>query len=133
MNPLLDVSFVLTDPDFATSFDVYRRTETVGTNGRSTLSTKKYLGQTGVIYPDGDNTLNRGPSFQATPRSITVVCQFALQGEVQGRQPDIVFWMGSHYLVRTVEPYGHFGQGFYEAACSSTDYQDPDFASELTE
>lgn len=133
MNPLLDVAFVLTDPDFASSFDVIRRVETIGTNGRSTLATQRYRGVVGVVTPDGDNTLNRGASFQSMPREILVITQFGLQGEVAGRQPDVVAWMGSNYQVNKVEPYGHFGQGFYEAACSSTDYQDPDFASEVNQ
>ncbi len=131
MNPALDVAFILTDPDLASSFDVIRRTETVGTNGRGTLTTKTAHCAIGVITMASGNTLERAAAYQVMGRVISVVTQFELQGEVTGRQPDLVYWMGSYYIVKECDIYGHFGQGFYEAICVSTNYTDPDFKQEL--
>lgn len=123
--PLLDVSEVLTDPDIATTFDVRRRAETVGTNGRSATSDTLFRNVVGVVTAIGPSDLERADGYQVTPRRISVVTKFRLRGEVTGFQPDVVVWRGSNYLVKAVDPYPQFGNGFVQAECSSMDKTDP--------
>lgn len=125
MNPFLDVTEPLTDPDFATDFGVLRRVETIGTNGRNTFAVTTFPNVVGVITSGSSNDRDAREAFEVTPRQIVVVTQFELQGEITGSQPDIVVWRGSPYLVIRVDPYGHFGPGFYEAECRSTQLTDP--------
>lgn len=131
MNPLLDVTLPLTDPDFATTFGVVRRVETVGTNGRNTFTTSTFPNVVGVVTSGSANDRDARDAFEVTPRQITVVTKFELQGEITGSQPDIVVWRGSPYLVVRVDPYGHFGPGFYEAECRSMQLTDPSILSGL--
>lgn len=126
MNPLLDVTLPLTDPDFAADFTVIRRVETIGANGRNTFVTTTKPGVIGVVTSGSGNDLERRDAFEVQGRAITVVTRYPLQGEVTGSQPDIIYWRGSFYLVKRVDPYGHFGPGFYEAECESTNYTDPE-------
>ena len=125
MNPLLDVTLPITDPDFASSFSVIRRIETVGTNGRNSFTPTTFSGVIGVVTAASGNDLDRREAFQVAGRAISVVTKFELQGEATGIQPDLIYWRGSYYLVKLVDPYGHFGPGFYEALCESTNYTDP--------
>lgn len=125
MNPLLDVTLPLTDPDFATDFTVLRRTETIGTTGRNAFTTETFRNVIGVITSGSNNSLDRRDAFQVQPRAITVVTRFELQGETTGLQPDIIVWRGSPYLVKHTDIYAHFGPGFYETECESTSFTDP--------
>jgi hypothetical protein len=119
--PFLDVTSVLFDPDFADKFNVRRRAEVMDEHGRSTQVEKLLKNKAGVVTAISPNDLNRAEDYQTMTRSISVICKFSLRGETQGYQPDIVVWKGGNYLVKHVDPYPQFGQGFYQAECSSMD------------
>ena len=119
--PFLDVSDIVLDPDFADTFSVIRRAQSVASNGVVSSVETTFANIVGVVTMASPNSLDRRQDFQVTPRSISVVCKFALQGEVTGYSPDIILWRGQRHLVKEVSPYPHFGQGFYEAECSSMD------------
>ena len=119
--PFLDVSDIVLDPDFADTFSVIRRAQVMGTNGVATTSETTFPNIIGVVTMSSPNDLERRDDYQMMTRSITVVCKFQLQGVVTGYQPDIILWRGQRHLVKHVSPYPHFGQGFYEAECSSMD------------
>ncbi len=124
---LLDVSEILTDPDMVDIFNVRRRMETVDIHGRSTVSETVFPQVIGVVTAISPSDLDRRDDYEAMSRSISVVCKFRLHGETTGNQPDIVVWRGSNYLVRHVDPYPQFGNGFFQAECSSMDKTDPSF------
>lgn len=123
--PLLNVSPLLLDPDFADTFDVKRRTETIGSNGRSTVSEQTFSGIIGVVTANSPSDLDRQEGYQSMTRSISVVSKFRLRGETTNQQPDIVLWRGSNYVVKHVDLYPQFGEGFVQAECSSMDRTDP--------
>lgn len=117
--PFLDVSDIVTDPDFADRFTVVRRTETVGDYGRSTIVEQLFANTIGVVTMGSPNDLDRREDYQNFTRSITVVTRFALRGAVTGYQPDIIEWRGTRHVVKHAAPYPQFGRGFYQAECSS--------------
>ena len=121
---LLDVSEILTDPDFADKFNVRRRSETVDTHGRSTVAEQLFSQVVGVVTAISPSDLDRREDYQAMTRSISIVCQFRLRGETDGGQPDIVVWRGNNYIVKHIDPYPQFGRGFIQAECSSMDRVD---------
>lgn len=121
----LDMSDGIIDPLFLSKFDVLRRAEVVGTNGRNVLTTTTLKDKVGVITVASSSDLKRYPDLQITNRSIVVVTKFALQGEIVGFQPDLVVWAGSHYLVRAIDPYPQYGSGFYQVIAESINFVDP--------
>lgn len=125
--PLLDVSSVLFDADFADRFTVRRRTETLDIHGRSTVQNQDTPNVIGVVTANSPSDLDRREDYQNMTRSIGIVTQFRLRGETTSTQPDIVIWRGSNYLVKHVDPYPQFGKGFMQAECSSMDRVDPPF------
>ena len=117
--PFLDVSDIVTDPDFADKFKVIRRKELVDAYGRVTTSDQIFRNVVGVVTMSSPNDLERQADYQNFTRSISVVTRFAMQGEVTGYQPDIIEWRGTRHLVKVCQPYPQFGRGFYQVECSS--------------
>lgn len=112
--PELDVSFMTFDPMLADSFYVTRRVETVGANGRVTVTPTVIANLIGVITQESPADLMRNPDLQNVPRKIFGASIFAVRNAVNGNQPDIVTWNGSDYVVKEVLPYSRFGAGTYE-------------------
>lgn len=124
MRPQLDVSAVLLDPMFTSSFDVERRAETVGSNGRATLVPSTFANVVGVITPADPDRLARESEGQSQTRSINVRTRFMLRDASAGSAPDIVIYDGARYEVKMVKPW-KYGQGWYTALASSIAAQDP--------
>jgi len=122
--PLLDVTQILNDADFASPFTVLRRLETVDSFGRSGV-TETRMRAVGTITANSPSDLDRREDYQNMTRSITVVTRFPLRGETAGYQPDVILWQGSNYVVKHVDIYAHFGPGFFQVECSSMDKVDP--------
>ena len=121
--PFLDVSSVLSDPDFVDHFVVERRSEVVNEYGRSeqTLSTWKAAG---VVTVGSPNDLDRPEEYEKFTRSITVVTKDRLRDSVNGYQPDVIQWRGSRFVVKAIDLYPHFGAGFYQIEAESMELVD---------
>jgi hypothetical protein len=117
--PDLDVSFVIDDPMFSDTIVVTRRTDTIGTNGRTTQTLTTFPDINAVVTQQDPADLMRGEAGQVVPRLIFLASRFAFRGAVVGYQPDLVTWNGTDYLVKQTYPYSRFGEGFYEAVAES--------------
>lgn len=115
--PLLDVSDVLLDPDFADTFTVYRQAVTVGNDGRSVRTETTYPA-VGVVTPDMWSTLQRAPEGSNVSETITVITQFRLTSSVDGSDADELVWNGKRYVVIAVGDCFRYGAGFIEASAS---------------
>jgi galactose-6-phosphate isomerase len=129
--PLLDVSDVLCDPMFSEVLTIQRREAVVGSNGRSTIQTTTISpAPVGVVIPQTDQPLQRGPDQQNLPKLIQVHTTFRLRSAstdpTTGNeyQPDLIVWRGDSFQVNRVYDYSDFGAGFVTADCSSVDSLD---------
>lgn len=115
---LLDVSDVLTDPDFMDAGLVcYRRTQTVGNNGMAT-NTETQITFSAVVTSASGFELNREPDGEFVKGLIAVHTKFVLQDGATGLTADEILWKGKRYTVEKVDPYTHFGRGFVSAICA---------------
>jgi len=122
--PYLDVDEVLCDPSICDFFSVVRTAQTTDTNGL-VLETKTTINNVvGVVTTANPNDLYREEDFENFSRSLNIITQYRLQGQRQGFEPDIVIWHGNQFVVATFDPYPQFGNGFYEAICTSIDQED---------
>lgn len=127
--PDIDVTDILDDPLVAgEGFWVYRRSQTVGDNGRAVLA-GAWLPAIGSVTPTGDQSLTRADAFQTQARTIDVVTTFRLRGVSRTErgveyQPDMVFWDGDFFVVKDLSDYSRYGAGMMEAECTSVDYKD---------
>lgn len=120
--PNLDLTDLTFDPDFAERLMVVRRFEDVGDNGR--LQTQDQLVRPkpfGVVFPQADAPMLRGPDQQSLPRLIQIHTKFRLRGPSTDWQPDKIYWNGGWYVVNKVQDYSSFGRGFIQADASATD------------
>jgi len=114
---LLDVSEILGDPDFSDVITVYRRVQTVGANGRATVSeTAKVV--IAVVTQAGGDVLDRLPEGAIIEGSITVHTTEPLVVSNGSRDADEVLYAGRRYIVSSVSDYSNFGSGFTAATCT---------------
>lgn len=118
--PSLDVTDILLDPDFCEELVVQRRAETINGKGRAQKAvTVIDPAPFGVVLPQNDVPMQRGPDQQNLPRLLQVHTPFRLRGPAPGFQPDIIIWNGDPFVVNKVHDFSRFGQGFIQADCSS--------------
>lgn len=117
--PLLDVAFLTSDPEFATTFVVIRATKTVGSNGRTQLTPQTIPGVVGSVQPAGSLDLQRLPEGSNLRGAVAIWTSFILtDGQLsEDLTADQVDWNGHLYTVLSVEDFTQFGQGFVKAVC----------------
>lgn len=115
--PDLDVSEILTDPEFLDSTLVcVRSVQTVGTDGIAVLAQTK-TAFAGVVTQDGGEVLRRIAAGERITGSIAVVTRFSLLAGSPTNTADVVQWGGNSYTVSQVSDYSRYGAGFVEAIC----------------
>lgn len=119
--PLLDVSFVLDDPDFADVITVTRQVETVGNNGRAIVTPQTFPDVSAVVTQGSGDTLKLMPEGSSLEGVIVVHTRFTLVSETETTQPDIITYAGSNYQVTTVNDWSRFGSGFTIGICKLKD------------
>lgn len=116
--PLLDVSDIILDPDFADAITVYRQavsTDTYGDVIRTETATPNVVA---VITPDKWSTLQRQAEGSNVSEVVTVITQFRLQASMDGYDADEIVWNGKRYVVIAVGDCSRYGAGFVEASAS---------------
>ena len=123
--PDTDVTELLSDPDFVEPLNVSQAAETVGTNGRVTITlTPVSPVPYAVIQPEKGQHFVRTPDMQYLPRSIKIWTTYPLTGPAPGRQPDRIVWAGDTFVPTMVRNWMHFGQGYVYAEADSIDATD---------
>lgn len=113
--PQLDVSFMTMDPMLADSFEVTRRLNVMGNDGRVTaVPDTQYSDLRGVVTQQDPADLIRTEDGQTIPRRIFIASTFQFLAAAPGQQPDEITWDENVYTVSEVFPYSRFGVGTYE-------------------
>ncbi len=121
--PLLDVTEVLLDPDFADPSLICRRQIQTTDDDNFPINTPQEIPFTGVVTVDRSLEARRMAAGQNINGAILIVTQFRL---TQGRKSaadgpnldaDLVVYNGGLYRVTFVDPYTRYGAGFVQAHC----------------
>ena len=107
--PNLDVSEVLSDPDFATTVTVIRTTQTVGSNGRAAAAEQSFHYIDAVVTIATGEQLARLPDERRSSSGITIHTTFRLQASTDAIDADRVQWGGDEYTVGLVDDWSSFG------------------------
>lgn len=114
---LLDVSEILTDPDFIdTTLVCERSAQTVNGNGMA-INAITYIPFAAVVTADQGDLLTRIETGQRIQGNITLHTRFSLRDGASGYIADVVQWRGKRYTVSSVFDYLNWGQGFVQANC----------------
>jgi hypothetical protein len=114
---LIDVSELLTDPDFTNTATLIRRSSTVNTYGENTMvETSSSI--TAVVQGANTESLERVPEGARLSDLIDVYYKGQLTAESPGGYADIIVWQGKRYQVfEVVEDFMNYGAGFTKAVC----------------
>lgn len=114
---LIDVSELLTDPDFTNTVTLIRRASTVNTYGENVM-TETQSTITAVVQGAGTESLERVPEGARLSDLIDVYYKGQLTAESPSGYADIIVWQGKRYQVfEVVEDFMNFGAGFTKAVC----------------
>lgn len=129
--PDIDLAWLASDSMVAgEAFSVVRRRTWTDANGQVQTESVVIPGIVGGISPVGENSLLREEAFQTQMNAILVITEYRLRGASldpgtgEKYQPDLVFYKGSYYELRTLDDYTSFGAGFVAAECMQITYQD---------
>lgn len=104
----IDVSELMTDPDFVNAFTLVRRTPTVNDFGENTF-TEVLSVAIGSVQSPGKETLQRLPEGVKLSNVKTIYTK-----AVMTANQDQIVWEGQRYNIYSVLPWGNFGNGWYE-------------------
>lgn len=114
---LIDVSDMMTDPDFTSQATLIRRTSTVSSYGEHII-TETQTTITAVVQGANTETLARMPEGARLSDLIDVYYKGQLTAEQPGGYADVIVWGGKRYQVfEVVEDFMNFGAGFTKAVC----------------
>jgi galactose-6-phosphate isomerase len=115
----LDVSQVLSSPEFVTRMSYTRNKQTVSDTGR-TVNTPTSYSFYGVVTNNSGDTLRRDADGSIIHGDICIHTQTRLVDGKSGRDADAIKYQGNSYLVDNVHDWSAYGQGFVKAICALT-------------
>lgn len=113
---MIDVSELMTDPDFVQPVTIMRRTDTVGTDGLTIVLETAFPGVLASVQPAGGDTLALLPEALRVGGVLSIWTAFSLRQASGTALSDEVIWRGARYVVMTLTDWGLPQNGFYEAA-----------------
>lgn len=121
--PLLDVSDLLDDPDFAAepgTLFLLTRAQGVGENGR-TRTTAARTPLEGVAMPASGAMLDLLPDGARASGAIAVYTRTKLSVQTERTAADRIEYLGALYTVSALSDFSPYGSGFCAAVCTLTD------------
>ncbi len=113
----LDVSFLVSDADFADAFKVFKRSESVNEWGELTIEeTEKAAFGT----CQAATAMGRGSAAEILnilPQGANLSDYVKVFIKMQLAPRDVIEWRGRRFVVESVENWGNYGAGFYTAIC----------------
>ena len=110
--PLINPGLVARSPYLSSVFALKRRTAGVDDTGRATITEAVTPNQRGIITNAKISDLQRLPEGSQGEATICVISNTQIYGVQPDREPDVIVWGGSEYLVQAWMPYPQFGAGW---------------------
>lgn len=110
--PLLDVTDILSDPDFVDLTPVCIRQDQVAAPGGRVTNVQTSTPFTGVFTMDRGSILNRMAEGSYVSGSILVYTPFQLRMSGASVDADLIDWHGERYTVVNRGDYTAYGSGF---------------------
>lgn len=117
----LDVTELLSDPDFCDTVTITRKTEIIGSNGRPVITTETFPNVVVVVTAGHGDMLKRFPELTRVEGSVMVHTTFRLVAATQTTQADEMAWNGVNYRLAALNDWTNFGTGFVSAIFTMTD------------
>ena len=109
----IDVTSIVMDPDFVDPIVILRNSETIGENGRNTVTGIEVNAFASVQTPNSE-TLKRLPESARLNDVKTFYTKTPIFVDSKGGYADVIKWKGGHYQVINVMPWDNWGAGWYK-------------------
>lgn len=111
---MINVSEVITDPDFNQQFEVIRRNGQWVDGRYETTETSMEVD--GVIVTSDNRTLDVTPEGNLHTGTIGIWTLYTLYVTQEGEGlSDVVVWMGDRYIIQDSRPHIQYGYNYYQA------------------
>lgn len=115
----IDVTELLTDPDFADQYGIIVRSATISAKGRNELTEQPLVTVTGVVQDADQETLNKYPDLATLSNVIAVWYKGRLNCESVDGYSDVILWKGKRYEAAVIdEDWMNYGAGWTKALCT---------------
>lgn len=111
---LIDVTELLSDPDFMDSVTIIRRSQTVNEYGEAEITETSSVVSV-VVQPASPDDMQRLPDSARRRDAIAVWYKGTLSADAY---PDVIVWQSKRFQVRDSEAYGNWGAGYSKAVCT---------------
>jgi len=112
----IDVSELMTDPDFVMTFTIVRRVPTVNTFGENTLA-ETTVNAVGSIQAATGETAKRLPDGVQLSNFKTIFTKAVIKADAAGKYVDQIEIKGQRFNVFQVLPWEDFGAGWFMVDC----------------
>ncbi|QIP56833.1 head-tail adaptor [Hafnia alvei] len=120
--PFLDVTDVLSDPDFCDTSLLCLRQIQICDEDNFITNKSEEIPFTGVVTVDRALEARRMAAGQTISGAILIVTTFRLTQGQESLDADVVIYQGRKYRVTFVDPYTSYGVGFVQAHCELMDF-----------
>lgn len=125
----IDVSDIVSDPDFQSRFSVVSSSRVVSAGGVGQDTPSKPADHYGVVVPN-KSTLTRQADGSRLTSSIDIYTRCPLTegykiDDVNSVLADVVTWNNRRYTVSKVEDWSDYGEGYIRAAADLLDQSPP--------
>ena len=116
MTAQIDVTDLLSDPDFVDEICLITRIPFINSRGENTLQ-ESTLKTIGCVQPASGRTIQRIPEALR----VANISSFWFKGEIIASEPgkysSVLVFKGKRYQVQIVFDYSNWGEGFTEGTC----------------
>jgi len=113
----IDVSELLTDPDFVDDLQVIRRSATVNSRGENVVTEPTTISTVGSVQPAPAKAVQRLPEALRVSDVRAFFINLPIIQDGDSSYPDIIVYGGKRYQVITAAPWLNFGEGWNEGIC----------------
>ena len=112
----IDVTELMTDPDFVGPIKQIKRKDLVDNFGRLQL-TEICIDTVGSVQPITGKELNRMPESLRVADMMTFYIKGVITATAPGKYSDILVFAGKRFQILTVTDWSAWGQGWASGAC----------------
>jgi len=112
----VDVSTLMSDPDFVDPIQVIMRVPRTNYLGEASFS-EEVLNTYGSVQPADFQTVNKLPEALRVANVSSFWFLGIIVASAPGKYSSVLVFRGRRYQVQTVADWSHFGDGFTEGSC----------------
>lgn len=113
----IDVSDLLSDPDFIDPIQLIRRTATVSEGTGENVIVELVTNSFASVQPANAKQIQRLPEELRSSDVRSFYLRAEIVKDATAAYPDILVFAGKRFTIQTAAPWGNWGSGWHEGVC----------------